>query len=268
MNEGWLKLHRKSLDSRIFQNESLWRLWTWILLSVNYSESWADENTKVMPGQMLIGRNFIASSLNWSPSTSYDRLLKLEEWGMVKLESGSRGTLLTVCNWGTYQGSETEARQPTGSEAAADRQQPGSKPALNKKDNKTKKVKNTLFNGPEIIEEIYQAYPKNVAPKPAKKAISEALKKVNADYLLAAVKEFATAKEGADKQYLPNPATWFNAECWNDDRETWKCNRGSPQKVMSSAERREQNNIDAMKGFLNCGQANTNDTTAVRGHLD
>lgn len=108
---GWVKLHRASIDSRVFKNPEIWRLWSWILMSVNYGDSWADENTKVSAGQMLIGRDLVANALKVPPRTVYDRLKKLEQWEMIKLESNSKGTVLSVCNWGSYQDRENEIQQ-------------------------------------------------------------------------------------------------------------------------------------------------------------
>ena len=68
---------------------------------------------------------------------------------------------------------------------------------------------------------IYEAYPKHVAPAAAQKAIEKALTKVPADALLEAAQAFRSATENWDKQFIPHPATWFNAGRWEDDRSTW-----------------------------------------------
>lgn len=70
--------------------------------------------------------------------------------------------------------------------------------------------------------EIYEAYPKHVARKAALKAIATALKAIAFNDLLQAVKDFSQAVAGSEKDLLPNPATWFNGGCWEDDRSTWK----------------------------------------------
>lgn len=79
------------------------------------------------------------------------------------------------------------------------------------------------FNG-ETIEEIYQAYPKKEAKPKAVAAIIKALAKgkIQPGDLLAAVKEYAVAIHWKDKQFIPAPASWFNAERWTDDRTNWQ----------------------------------------------
>lgn len=74
----------------------------------------------------------------------------------------------------------------------------------------------------ELVEAIYQAYPKKVAKGQALKAIATALKKIDHAHLLQSVRDYARATAGSDLQLLPNPSTWFNGSYWEDDRSTWK----------------------------------------------
>ena len=65
---------------------------------------------------------------------------------------------------------------------------------------------------------IYEAYPKHVAPASAEKAIEKALNLVPFADLLAAVQAYAKSVAGKDQQYIPMPASWFNAGQWaNED---------------------------------------------------
>lgn len=70
-------------------------------------------------------------------------------------------------------------------------------------------------------EEIYQAYPRKVGKEDAKKAIASALKGYDHAYLLDATVAFAAAVNGADKKFIPYPATWFRGGRYDDDRAEW-----------------------------------------------
>jgi hypothetical protein len=73
------------------------------------------------------------------------------------------------------------------------------------------------------IEQIYEAYPRHVELKRAKDAIRKALGKVPFEQLLEAVQAFAASPAGkAAGKFCPHPATWFNAERWNDDPADWQ----------------------------------------------
>ena len=78
---------------------------------------------------------------------------------------------------------------------------------------------------------LYRAYPRKVAKGAAIKAIKRALRKEDFEVLMEAVTAYADAREGQDRQYTPYPATWFNQERWEDDREEW-----TPFKPSVSAE--------------------------------
>lgn len=70
---------------------------------------------------------------------------------------------------------------------------------------------------PEAELRIYALYPKKVGRGQAIRAIKTALKKISAEDLETAVKEYADDCLGKDPQYIPNPATWFNGERWLDE---------------------------------------------------
>ena len=70
-------------------------------------------------------------------------------------------------------------------------------------------------------ESIYAEYPKKIGRDAAIKSIVKALKYETVESLLDAVTAYAKATEDKDRQYIPNPATWFNQGRYNDDREAW-----------------------------------------------
>ena len=67
------------------------------------------------------------------------------------------------------------------------------------------------------IETIYQAYPRKIAKIDGLKAIERALRKIDAPSLLASTQSYARSCTGKDPQYIPHPATWFNAGRWEDE---------------------------------------------------
>jgi len=77
------------------------------------------------------------------------------------------------------------------------------------------------------VREIYNAYPRHVAPGAARKAIEKVLDGgVPYETLLDRTRAYARAKEGCDKKYIPHPSTWFNQERYADDPDEWRKERG------------------------------------------
>lgn len=72
----------------------------------------------------------------------------------------------------------------------------------------------------ELAEEIYQLYPLKVGKPDAIKKIMGALKNHDSVSLREKTQAYAKAVSGTDT-IIPNPATWFNQERFNDDPSTW-----------------------------------------------
>lgn len=71
----------------------------------------------------------------------------------------------------------------------------------------------------EVVEEIYQAYPKHEGKLDALKAIEKAILSNGHDsaWYLERVKAFALQARGSDPKYIPYPATWFNKGHYYDE---------------------------------------------------
>lgn len=107
MSDGWIKLHRKSLESRVFSDAALWRLWTWCLLKANHAPGFFC-GEEISRGSFATGTRAAGEALGLSPSTVYRGLKKLAEWSMVELKVKRGFTVVTVCNYETYQDSESD----------------------------------------------------------------------------------------------------------------------------------------------------------------
>lgn len=101
----------------------------------------------------------------------------------------------------------------------------------------------------ETIDAIYQLYPRRVAKGAAREAIRKALKKTTAGVLQEAVMAYAVAMKGRDRKFIPHPATWFNQERWDDDREDWIASGTGDTKVSREQERLNANG-NSIAGFL------------------
>ncbi len=128
MNEkqGWVKVHRKILDSTVFSAKDtyLLQLWIYILLNVNHQDKKFLFNGKEMTvkkGSGIFGLNQIVKDLSKEKKeeskkfkklkTIYYRRLKiLENIGNVKLYPTNKFTVVEVINWDKYQENETQVK--------------------------------------------------------------------------------------------------------------------------------------------------------------
>lgn len=91
MTDGYIKLWRKSLESRVFQNKRLWHLWTYCLLKAAHKSTWLElvvgrGTTEIFlkAGQLIFGSKKAARDLHENWNTIYYRLKKLEAMGIFK----------------------------------------------------------------------------------------------------------------------------------------------------------------------------------------
>ena len=79
---GYVKLYRQSIESSVFQNANLWKVWTYCLMRANHKENkilfHGDEIT-LTPGEFVVGRIGGSKDCNMKQSTFRDQLKKLQK---------------------------------------------------------------------------------------------------------------------------------------------------------------------------------------------
>src|SRR3990167_2289585 len=93
MGEGWVKLHRKLLDNRMLKyDHGALVVFVALLLLVRKNDGTYDT-----------GRFRLAQIVGMNPSTIYKVLKRLEFSKMITINSNTRYSLITICNWSDYQ---------------------------------------------------------------------------------------------------------------------------------------------------------------------
>ena len=115
MDSGFIKLWRKTTDSRVFHNEGLLKVWIWCLMRASHKKRWVimksgkgEIEIEILPGQFVFGRNSAAKQLNMKPSTVRNRMEKLKNMLNVDIKEDRQYSIISIMNWGTYQPSITK----------------------------------------------------------------------------------------------------------------------------------------------------------------
>ena len=118
---GWVKLYRKTLESMIFQNAELLKLFIWGLLKASHKEIWVPVRTgkgitevHLKPGQFIFGRKTAAKELGQKPHAVYKRSLRLVDSGNWHIQSNTHYSIVTICNYELYQGIDNTTGTPKG----------------------------------------------------------------------------------------------------------------------------------------------------------
>ena len=116
MEYGYIKLHRRILGSRVFLNEGLLKVWIWCLLRANHQETWETIKTgrgvseiHLAPGQFIFGRKSASQKLRMHESTIWKRMGKLKKAQKLNIESNTHYSIITILNWGSYQGNNKKS---------------------------------------------------------------------------------------------------------------------------------------------------------------
>jgi hypothetical protein len=111
---GWIKLHRKVIEQGWLQHGDLWRFWCWCLLKASHKAINMRVGLKevsLLPGQFVFGRSAAGKELRMSERTVRTCLTALKTTNNVTIETTSKFSIVTICNWVKYQSNESENDQ-------------------------------------------------------------------------------------------------------------------------------------------------------------
>lgn len=227
MSTDWIKLHRQTIDSRVFSDAFLLQLWVWCLLKANWKRSWF-QGREIEPGQFATGRSNAADELGVSGSKWYRGMQRLAEFGNVKIESvNNRFSLIEVVNWRVYQGNEPP-RRTTSEQPANNRRTTGEQPVNTIEEGKKvkkerKEDKSNTFIYSDAFETFWSAFPKGrkTGKRKAFSAWKRAITSATTEEIIAAANDYAASGVGRG-EFVKGPESWLNGGCWDDDREAWK----------------------------------------------
>ena len=162
MSEGWVKLHRKIIESNMYQNLNAVQRDVMIqcLILANHKPKKWEWNSCIFtcePGQFITSLESLR--LKCAKNTSIKRirtaLLKLEKWEFLASQGASNGRLITVINWSTYQEIDYEKGKQEGKQGANEGQTKGKRRATN---NNVKNVKNEKNVKKDIYGEFQNVF--------------------------------------------------------------------------------------------------------------
>ncbi|MCL2835296.1 MAG: hypothetical protein FWE00_00990 [Defluviitaleaceae bacterium] len=241
---GWVKIYRELLEKPIWCKSSAEQkavLITILLLASHTEKEWEWQGKKfaIQPGQFITSSTSLANAAGVSRQNVRTALVRFTKYEFLTYQSTKTGLFINILNWGIYQGFNNAPNQHDNQSLT------NSQPTANQDLTTIKNVKNNkelknVKNNPSIaasgdedapqarevsvleerFNEFWAIYPKKTAKKTAFTAWKKA--KPSAE-LHKKIIEAVEAAKHSDKwqrdngQYIPNPATWINGGCWDDD---------------------------------------------------
>lgn len=105
--KGWIKLHKKLLNSAVWSDNQRLKAWIHILLSANYEDKEWFANGRLIQikrGQFVTSNRKLQEAWGCSTNTVSGILKQFAEMGMIKVECPNKKyTLITVVKYSDYQ---------------------------------------------------------------------------------------------------------------------------------------------------------------------
>ncbi|UPK42484.1 hypothetical protein [Paenibacillus pabuli] len=124
--DGWIKLHRKTMDNPIVCKDAD-HLAVWIYLLTNathkeYPAVFAGEKIMLQPGQLITGRKTIGEKFSVHESKVQRILKKFETEQQIEQRSSNNKRLISILSWSDYQSSEQQNEQQMNNQRTTDEQ--------------------------------------------------------------------------------------------------------------------------------------------------
>lgn len=219
--DGWLKLYRSILDSAVFQDAEVLKVWIWLLCNVAFEQHDTICYGKVIhlkPGQIATGRKKIAQCTDLNETKVYRALTALKSLGNIEIKATNKYSIITVVNWDKYQeenNKRTANEQQTNSKTTTEEQQDNSKRTQHKNGKNVKKEKNIYICS--FFQSVWDEYPKKLGKNKVTKAAMEQMEEAGEDAVMAAVRRYVEKikRDGTDEKYIMHGSTFFNG-AWRD----------------------------------------------------
>ncbi len=111
MTQGWIKLHRGFTKFEWYQDANTMRVFLHLLITANHKKAKWQGNT-IGRGQLITSHANLAKDLGLTIQKVRTSLSKLENSENVTVKSTSKFTLLSVCNYDTYQSENSATNTP------------------------------------------------------------------------------------------------------------------------------------------------------------
>lgn len=208
---GWLKLHRKFLESEIFTDERLLQVWLGLLIKAAYKEQkikYGNQQKTLSVGQVWYCLRTESKRLGLAPSTLREKMKYLEKSARVSYTSGRFGYIVTICNWKQYQSGEDLDQTETAQKPNNPRTIPEQSPPHTKKERRQEgKEWNTLL---ALWNENCGTLPKAKSWSTKREKLAEAAWKFNKDpgFYLLGIKNIAKDPWANGSKPSPTHQNW------------------------------------------------------------
>lgn len=114
MENGWIKLHRKLLASKVFQNNNALKIWIWCLLKATHNKRtylMGLNQIEISEGSFIFGSFVAKEETKMAISTIWRWLKFLENEKQIIVKSSNKYSIITIIHWKDYQNLDVVGKQ-------------------------------------------------------------------------------------------------------------------------------------------------------------
>lgn len=215
-NNGWIKIHRKFIDWEWYDDINTKLVFLHCLLRAN----WEDDQWHGIPiqrGSFISSHGKIAEESGLSVSKVRTAINKLKSTGEIAFISTSKYTMVTICEYETYQAKDKKNDSNIDSnddnQIADESQSIDNQIATSKKLITPKKPKKVSGEYTDEFKAFWGIYPRKIN----KMTCFDSWEKLGEADQESAMKGLPTFQFTEDADFIPHGATWLNKRRWEDE---------------------------------------------------
>lgn len=244
--EGWIKLHRKTLDNPIITKDSDYlAVWIYLLLNATHKEYdvlFKGERITLKKGQLLTGRKSISEKLKIDENKVQRILKTLENEHQIEQQSSNKNRLITIVSWDKYQQDEQQDGQQVNNNRTTSEQQVNTnKNVKNIKNDKNviTTIGDSCVDGLQDVIDFYQSNIGLITPYGIE-VFTDYAKEMDNDVIIYAMK----ISVEADKRNIKYIKAILNNWAKKGIKKLVDAQKESKQKKTTIPEQREYDNLD------------------------
>lgn len=151
MSNSFVLLARSIIDSQVFANDKMLKVWIWCLCKANHKGRFASlkigkgyTEVEVKRGQFIFGRSKAEEEIFYDGSTIYKIMQKLQKLEMIMIESNNQYSIITICKYDEYQSEKaykvTTKEQPSNNQVTTKGQPSNTNNNVNNVNNDNKEI--------------------------------------------------------------------------------------------------------------------------------
>jgi biotin operon repressor len=221
MHRGYIKIWRKIKDSGLYQMPETFALFMYLLTEATHQPRRIG-TVKLERGQYVSGRIQLAVELQQTERKIRTGIKRLQELGIISVETTSRWSIYTIVNYNNYQDSDQQATSDRpASDQPATSQRPLNKHITQSTESKPSSASDdarTSVTYSKAFLTFWEMYPNKKNKGSAFKAFNK-IKPAEYQTVKTGLMEKMKCAEWLkdNGQFIPHPASWLNARGWEDE---------------------------------------------------